>query len=56
MSTLYEVFGDEPICKHAGTQFDPAGGYDVVCLKHKVGTFYCHGKCPGYEPDTKENK
>ena len=48
--TLREIFGDGPVCKHAGTQFDPAGGHDVVCTKYRYGAMFCYSKCCGYEP------
>lgn len=50
MSTLYEIFGDCPICEYAGIQNDSAGGYDVVCKKCKIGILYCHSKCNEYKP------
>lgn len=57
MSTQYEVFGKESICKYAGFKSDPAGGYDLVCGQSNIpGILYCHSKCKDYEPRIQKDK
>lgn len=57
MSTQHEVFRDEPVCRHSGIYYEPAGGHDMTCLRLNVpGTFFCHAKCEHYEPLIKESE
>jgi len=50
MSTVYEIFGNNPVCEYAYRKFDPAGGYDIVCSKIKNGTLFC-SMCDDYRPE-----
>ena len=50
MANFYEVFSNEPICKHASyCEYD--GDVEVICGKCKYGKLFCY-KCEDYEPKT----
>lgn len=41
MSTQYEVFGNDPICKYSGIEYDQgAGGHDMTCRQYKSNLIF----------------
>lgn len=50
MANFHQVFGNEPICKHARAHCEYDGDVEVVCGKVKHGKMFCLFKCSEYEP------
>ena len=54
MANFEDVFGDDPICKHAKSYYEYEGDIDVVCGLCEAGYLFCY-KCERYEPVEEAN-
>ena len=55
MASFYQVFKNEPICKHAAAYCEYDGDVEVVCGKCQHGKLFCY-KCNEYEPRKADGK